>query len=155
MCKRKVKRNEIDILIIWISLIQNTWIYCSTWDSIAALGLRPRCCNTVPRAAINPRILNAWNSNYKYLYITYFFSLYIILYSQLSLFFLFLSFSICSLPLPEHIELVVLDPDLHTPIMQELLLMLYNNWANHKTVLIICESIWSIWYLFWITHPSR
>ena len=54
-----VKRNEIDILIILISLDQNTWIYCSTWDSIAALGLRPRCCNTAPRAAINPRILNA------------------------------------------------------------------------------------------------
>ena len=66
-----VKRNKINILIIWISLIQNTWIYCSTWDSIAALGLRPRCCNTVPRAAINPRILNAWNSNYKYLYSTF------------------------------------------------------------------------------------
>ena len=67
------KSNKIDILIliIWISFIQNTWIYWITWDSIAALGLRPRCCNTVPRDAINPCILNAWNSNYKYLYNVY------------------------------------------------------------------------------------
>ena len=50
--------------------VQNTWIYCSTWDSIAALGLRPRCCNTAPRAAINQHILNAWDSNYKYIYST-------------------------------------------------------------------------------------
>ena len=29
-------RDTIEILIIWISRIQNTWIYCSTRDSIAA-----------------------------------------------------------------------------------------------------------------------
>ena len=65
--KHRQRNSIIEILIIWISRIQNTWIYCSTWDSIAASRAKPECCNTVPSAAINPSILNAWNSNYKYL----------------------------------------------------------------------------------------
>ena len=28
----------------------------------------PECCSTVPNSAINPCILNEWNSNYEYLY---------------------------------------------------------------------------------------
>ena len=63
----------IEILIIWISCIQNTWIYCSTRGSIAASRAKPECCNTVPSAAINPSILNKWNSNYKYLYFVSFY----------------------------------------------------------------------------------
>ena len=63
----------IEILIIWISCIQNTWIYCSTRDSIAASRAKPECCNTVPSAAINPSILNKWNSNYKYIYFVSFY----------------------------------------------------------------------------------
>ena len=68
-------KNTIEILIIWISRIQNTWIYCSTRGSIAASRAKPECCNTVPSAAINPSILNKWNSNYKYIYfVSFYFS---------------------------------------------------------------------------------
>ena len=46
----------------YLDLLQNLEQYCSPRAS-------PSGCNTAPRSAINPRILNAWNSNYKYLYI--------------------------------------------------------------------------------------
>ena len=58
----------IGILIIWISRIQNTRMYCSTRGSIAASRAKPEGCNTAPSAAIHPSILNTWNSNYKYSY---------------------------------------------------------------------------------------
>ena len=58
----------IRILIIWISRIKNTWMYCSTRGSIVASRAKPEGCNTAPSAAIHPSIFNTWNSNYKYLY---------------------------------------------------------------------------------------
>ena len=66
--ERDKGKYSIEILIIWISRIQNTWIYCSTSRA------KPECCNNVPSAAIN--ILNKWNSNYKYIYFVSFYLLF-------------------------------------------------------------------------------
>ena len=49
----------------YLHVLQHLGQYCST------RGFAPRCCNTTPRAAIHARILNTWNSNYKYPYITF------------------------------------------------------------------------------------